>query len=304
MPAAIVENATTSAQRKIVGTVESLPAQCRDNIIKSPALIIIGEVCRLSGRYDWFSQKPLFGKRIIVARAKPGMSRLSDMLKASGGHVIELPCAKITPLTAPGCFLEGAIRRINEYTWLVFTSTVGVNVFFDYLIESGFDIRALYHLKVACVGAETEKEINKRGIKADYRPAEYNGAALARGLAKLIKDNEKLLIARAKDGAEELTRILTDKGIGFDDAPIYEKTRTGGQTIIDNVDFVAFTSSSSVEWFVESSQNPDYGKMKAVCIGERTAAAARSYGMHAYVSSEAVIDSMVEKIKELACGGF
>ena len=58
MPAAIVENATTTIQRKFLGTVETLPAIARENAVKSPTVIIIGEVCQLSERYDWFTKKP------------------------------------------------------------------------------------------------------------------------------------------------------------------------------------------------------------------------------------------------------
>jgi uroporphyrinogen III methyltransferase/synthase len=135
--------------------------------------------------------------------------------------------------------------------------------------------------------------VNKYGIKIEYRPDEYNGEALARGLASLVSDGEKLFIARAKNGAKDLTDILSSAGIAFDDVPIYEKIRSTERCNIINendFDFAAFTSSSAVE---------DFGKVKAVCIGERTAAAARAHGMEVYVSKEATIKSMIEKIREL-----
>jgi uroporphyrinogen III methyltransferase/synthase len=203
--------------------------------------------------------------------------------------------------------LEKIIAAIQDYSWLVFTSSVGVNVFFDYLIHSGCDIRMLGSLKTACVGSETEEEVQKRGIKVDYRPSEYNGASLARGLAALVKKGEKLLIPRAKAGEEELTRILVQEGIVFDDVPVYEKTidmertRAAVSMATENrADFAAFTSSSAVECFAKASAGMDLSAVKAVCIGERTAAAAKSYGMEVYVSAQATVESMVEKIKELA----
>jgi len=299
MPAAIVENATTGMQRKFVGTVETLPAMARENNVASPAVIIIGKVCTLSDRCDWVSKKPLLGRRVIVARAKAGRSNLSDRLREAGCYVTELSGAKITPLTSPGCHLEQTLEKINAYSWLVFTSGVGVNVFFDYLRKKGLDIRALHHLKVACVGSETEKELNERGVRAAYCPSEYNGAALSGGLSELVKSGERLFIARAKDGAEELTQILTDMGLAFDDVAIYEKT-PGERKIIDpSADLAAFTSSSAVEWFVRSAANMDLSKTKAVCIGDRTANTAKSYGMKVYISDQATVDSMVNKIKEL-----
>lgn len=299
MPAAIVENATTNAQRKYLGTVGTLPVIARENAIKSPAIIVIGKTCQLSERYDWFSQKPLLGKRIIVARVKPEASQLSDKLRELGCNVLETPCAKIIPLTARGCILETTLKTINDYAWLVFTSSIGVNVFFDYLNEAGFDIRMLYHLKIACVGIETEKEINKRGIKAAFRPTKYSGTALARGLSEMIEYGERLLIVRAKEATETLTEILTDARINFDDVPIYEKTSNYMKITEGNVDYVAFTSSSAVDWFTDAASDVDFNKLKAVCIGERTAAAARSYGMEVFVSKESTMDSMVDKIMEL-----
>ena len=319
MPAAIVENATTGIQRKFIGTVETLPLISNENNIESPAVIIIGKVCQLSGQYDWFGQKPLLGKRILVARAKPGISKLSDSLRDLGCHVTELPQGKITALTLPGCLIGEKIKVMNRYSWLVFTSSVGVNVFFDYLLEIGYDIRSLHHLKIACVGSETEREVNKRGIKSDYVPSEYNGAALGHGLSKLVKSGERLLIARAIDAGEDLTRILTDAGITYDDVSIYEKTYCAttadiAKTIYENIDYAAFTSSSAVEWFVSALigdannagnvgiGNANIGRfkgIKAVCIGERTASTARSYGMKVYVSEAATIESMVNKIMKL-----
>jgi len=290
MPAAIVENATVNSQRKFLGTVASLPEIARANNVKSPAVIIIGKVCQFSTRYDWFGQRPLCNKRIIVMRGKAGISKLSDSLRELGCDVIEMPCLRIVPL----CMIE-KLENIKDYSWLVFTSGAGVNIFFDYLIENGIDIRELNHLKIACVGIETKKEVNRRGIKVYYVPTEYNGTALAYGLTGLVKNGEKLFIARAKDADKDLTHILANAGVAFDDIPIYEKIRVATNVIVRNdFDFVAFTSSSAVECFAEIAT-----QIKAVCIGEKTAATARSYGMEVHVSKEATIMSMVEKIKEL-----
>jgi len=304
MPAAIVENATMNSQRKFLGTIAALPEIARANNVKSPAVIIVGKVCRFSARYDWFSQKPLRNKRIIVVRVKAGASKLSNSLRELGCDVIEMPCLRIAPLTSPGCMLGKKLENIKDYSWLVFTSGTGVNIFFEYLIENEIDIRELNHLKIACVGIETKKEVNKRGVKANYVPAEYNGAALARGLTGLVKNGDKLFIARAKDADKDLTHILADAGIAFDDVSIYEKakdikkTGTVANAILRNdFDFVAFTSSSAVECFAEIAAQ--FGKIKAVCIAEKTAATARSYGMEVYISKDATVMSMIEKIMEL-----
>ena len=306
MPAAIVENAAANSQRKFLGTLATLPEIARANNVKSPAVIIIGKVCQFSDRYDWFSRKPLRNRRVIVARVKHESSKLSDSLRELGCDVVEILCFKILPLTGVGCMLGKKLADIKNYSWLVFTSGAGVNIFFDYIIENEIDIRGLHQLKIACVGIETKREVNKHGIKADYIPAEYNGGALARGLAGLVKNGEKLLIARAKDADKDLTRILAEAGIAFDDVPIYEKVKeVKTDAVIDaiiakNFDFAAFISPSAVECFAKAAAHSQLDKIKAVCIAEKTAATARAYGMEAHVSTEATVMSMVEKIRELS----
>ena len=342
MPAAIVENATTYAQRKFIGTVATLPSIAKDNAAASPAVIIIGEVCRLSERYDWFGGKPLLGRHIIVARAKsmPDLQvagepngaaeggpaahapatpqyqddrgaayayTLPDKLRELGCRVTEMPGAKFIPLTGPGSPLEQAILSLDGYAWLVFTSGAGVGTLFDYLMGAGIDVRRLCHLKIACVGRETEKELNRRGLTAAYRPEEYNGAALASGLSEISNaEGGRLLVAGAKDGAEDLTRILSERAIPFDYIAVYDKvydteqSRAALEKIKNNIiDYAAFTSSSAVDAFARSAGYMDMSGLKAVCIGRRTAATAASYGMEVFISDEATIDSMIKKIKEL-----
>ena len=120
-----------------------------------------------------------------------------------------------------------------------------------------------------------------------------------------LESSSPLLIARAKDGAEDLTRILSAEGIAFDDVPIYEKTPCPEQVreklkTAGDADFAAFTSSSAVSSFAQAAKGLNLGGIKAVCIGETTAATALSYGMEVYVSPKATIESMVEKIEELS----
>ena len=299
MPAMVVENATYNIQRKFIGTVTTLPSIASENNVKSPAIIIVGKVCLLSERYDWFSKKPLHGISIIVARAAPGVSKLSEKLKDLGCDVHTMPSPELIPLLSEGCLLETVIDNIHSYSWLIFTSAFGVNVFFDYLKDRGFDIRRLHHLKTACVGIETERELGKRGIVTDYRPDEYNGKALAQGLIERVKDGEKLLIARAKDGAEDLTARLMSAGINYDDTAIYEMKHEYRQTEFPKAEYAAFTSSSAVDRFAVYVGEANISKFKAVCIGKSTEETAKSYGMETFISKEATIVSMVETIQNL-----
>lgn len=55
MPAAIIEKGTSSQQKVIAGTLETLPDLVRALNLKSPSLIIVGQVVALNKRLQWFT---------------------------------------------------------------------------------------------------------------------------------------------------------------------------------------------------------------------------------------------------------
>ena len=308
VPAAVVENATTFSQRKFVGDIETLYDIAKKNNVVSPSVIIVGKVCSLSDKLDWFSKKPLFGKKVIVTRARTSASVLSEQLKELGCYVLETPCIRIVPLlqnTQNNVELTNAIENIKNYSWLVFTSGTGVDLFFDYLSDINFDIRKLHHIKFAAVGSETKRTIQKRGIFVDYTPEQYNGRELAKGLLSQIQKDEKILIARAKTGSEEILEIFTNNGIDFENIALYDTLYETGQydnvaeMIANNqIDYVTFTSSSTVEGFVKTFPDIDLKNINGLCIGEQTVETAKKYGIQTIMSEKATISSMIEKLKE------
>jgi uroporphyrin-III C-methyltransferase/precorrin-2 dehydrogenase/sirohydrochlorin ferrochelatase/uroporphyrin-III C-methyltransferase len=53
-PAAAVENGTTPRQRRVLGTLASLPERVAAAGMKPPTLIIVGRVVSLAGTLDWY----------------------------------------------------------------------------------------------------------------------------------------------------------------------------------------------------------------------------------------------------------
>src|ERR1019366_9534056 len=99
-PAMAVRWATRPDQETLTGTLATLPASIVQSGMKPPATIIVGEVVRLREKLNWYEQLPLFGKQIVVTRAKGQADALSTRLRALGAGVIELPPIAIQP--APG----------------------------------------------------------------------------------------------------------------------------------------------------------------------------------------------------------
>ncbi len=307
VPAAVIENGTRPDQRKIVATLESLYENACKNKIKSPSIIVVGEVCSLSEKYDWFSKRPLFGKKIIVTRPKISGNSLSKKLKEIGAEVYDYPCIEINEIPVNER-MEKALEHISEYSWLVFTSKNGVNIFFDYLKKKRKDFRFLKDVKIAAIGSQTSDTLAQYGIYADFMPEKYDGKSLSEGLCKIAMQHEKILLLRALKGSEEIIGVLKENHMEFDDIGIYDTVYTSThrqemKTLVENSRelTVTFTSASTVEGFVKSLDTVDLSKVTGICIGDQTAQVAQKYGIKHYISAEATIDSMILKIKELMC---
>ncbi|SHH99897.1 uroporphyrinogen-III synthase [Sporobacter termitidis DSM 10068] len=304
-PAAVLEKGTTADQRRVVSTLKALPADAERQSIATPAIIVVGRVCALAEKFHWAEDRPLGGARVIVTRPRSLASGLSKKLYALGAEVVEIPAIQTVGIENNN-ELQAAIKRLNEYQWLVFTSQAGVDVFFDILRRNRTDIRCLAGLKFAAIGTATEKAIADRGIFVDCMPATYDAASLGRALAEAVKPGEKLLIPRARIGSPDLTAALDRQGISYDDIPVYDTVyESGGVPPLDEmlktrrIDYVAFTSASTVRGFASMAGAADFEKLTAVCIGEQTAREAKKLGMKTEVSDEVTIDSLTAKIAAL-----
>lgn len=299
MPAALVENGTRAYQRKLVGTIENLYEKAQVEKFKSPSVIIVGKVCTLSKDFDWFSRRELFGTKIIVTSPKNSKGRLQKELRSLGAEVYDLPMIEIEPLQVEA-ELKKEILQINDYKYLMFTSKNGVSMFFDYLEKLGKDARILWNTKIVAIGPSTAETLKTYGVIADFIPKHYNANSLVEALIPEMKAEEKVLILRAEMGTYDLIQGLEEADIPYKELKIYKSTYVEQEEVEaitkENV-MVCFTSASTVESFMQN--HPHIEHITGICIGEQTADTAAKYGMVTYVSNQATIGSMIEKIKEI-----
>ncbi|TYQ12742.1 UNVERIFIED_CONTAM: uroporphyrinogen III methyltransferase/synthase [Acetivibrio alkalicellulosi] len=306
-PAAIIEKGSYPEQRMVAGTIENIYEIASNSQIKSPSIIVVGKVCELGDKYDWFTKRPLFGKKIMVTRPKMSGNTLSIKLRNLGAKVYDFPCIEIEEIPNNE-MLKNEISSMCDYSWLVFTSKNGVAIFFDYMLMKKIDFRVLGNIKIAAIGSQTAQSLKERGIIADFVPQIFDGEHLVKGLLEKIDKNDNVLLLRALMGTEEIPKILGDGGIPFKDIPIYntllknENSQHMKKLIDENeVDFVTFTSASTVDGFINSMPKVDLSKVTGICIGDKTALRAKHYGIKHVISDEATIDSMITKILDLEC---
>lgn len=307
MPAAVLQQGTTAGQKRIVATVGTLKKEVDRQGVQTPAIIVVGGVCEVADRFEWYEKLPLAGCKIVVTRPKELISQMADRLRKQGAEVLELPAIALSPVEDDRKIQE-CLERLEKYQWIAFTSPSGVKIFFEFLRKNGKDIRALGKAKIAAIGKGTKRELEERGIYPDLMPEVFDGASLGKKMAECCEENSHILIPRAAIGNTEIIRELSvRKDLVVDDVATYE-TRYEVQSVIDEtgafergeIAYAVFTSASTVRGFVHALPGLEYSKVKAVCIGKQTAAQAKEYGMHTYTAKEASIDSLVELVIQLA----
>lgn len=300
-PSAVVERGTTPTQRRVSAPLGELPQRTAEAEIGSPAVIIVGGVCTLADRLDWFGALPLKGRRVVVTRPKERAGTLAARLRDLGAEVWEYPCIETVPIE-PCPAMERAVEHIAFYEWLVFTSPAGVERLWQFLEAQELDARALGPVKLAAIGPGTDRALRTHGLRADLIPEVYDAAHLGQALARRAEG--RILLLRAQEGSHALVAALQAARLEYDDVPVYQ-TRYEGvpsstlQTALaaGEIDDVTFTSASTVKAFLALvGAGANLSGIRGICIGEQTAAEARRAGISVVVARQATIDAMVERM--------
>lgn len=306
-PVAVIKDGTQPAQITVVGTLDNIVTKVQKEHLKPPAVIIVGEVVRLRKKLRWFDNRPLFGKRILVTRARQQASALSNLLIAQGAQPVELPTIDIKPL-ADTAELDKAIANLHNYHWIVFTSVNGVTMFFQQLYRRHQDARALYQLKVGAIGPATAKALEAKGIMPDYIPRVYTGRGIISGLKKYGISGQRFLIPRADIADDDLVQGIGKLGAEVDAVASYQTVSVNSASSqvkqrlsSGDIDVITFTSSSTVSSLVAmfGDRKELLRHARIACIGPKTAGTATSAGLNVdIIAREQTIPGLVAAIEE------
>ncbi len=256
MPVAIVENATSSRQRTINCKLLNLKEIVVAKKVRPPALFIIGPTAGMNSELSWFDRKPLFGKRIVVTRAKDQAKTLTDLLAKQGAEPYHLPTIRTSLKAEETEHIEKLTD--NRYDWIVFSSENGVRYFFEYLEQKDLDARALSGSKIAVIGSGTALRLSGYGLRYDFMPKSFTSHSLTKEMAeKYDLDGAKVLRVKGYFSEDPLSDRLVEFGAEVDKLQVYDIEREdpdpesvkklleiGAQAVI-------FTSKSTVENFFD-----------------------------------------------------
>ena len=272
-PVALVRWGTKTVQEVLVSTLEHVVEDVAKAQLKAPAIIVVGDVVNLREKLQWFDNKPLFGKTVVVTRARSQASAFREKLAAQGANVVE----------------------------------AAVRYFFDALYKEGKDTRALGNSKVAAIGCATARELHKYGIVPDIIPVDYKAESAVEALEEELNAGDSVLLIQPKVARDVIPRCLRHRNMDVDILRLYETTQDTSQqealvTALTEgtVDYITFTSSSTVTNTIQLLGDDALallGKTKIACIGPITAATAMSAGLKpAIISDVYTTDGLVNAI--------
>jgi len=301
-PAMAVRWATRADQETVVGTLGTLTGMLAG--MKPPATIVVGEVVRLREKLDWYGRLPLYGKRIVVTRAREQADALGAALSALGAGVIELPTIEIGPAADSGP-LDRAIAELGCYDWLIFTSANGVRFFVDRLD----DLRKL-RAKICAIGPATRAAVEALHVEVDLMGKEYVAEGLLEAFAAHDLAGRRVLLPRAAVARDLVPVELAKRGARVDVVEAYRTVAPAGlaerarEVFARRPDCVTFTSSSTVRNCVEAAGVQALDGVRVASIGPITSATARELGVVVTVEArpftiEGLVDAVVGLYTEM-----
>ncbi|QGU06352.1 Siroheme synthase [Corynebacterium occultum] len=317
-PTSVTVHGTTRLQRTYdttLGTLGKLDAELEGKLV-----VTLGKGVDNRSKYSWWENRPLYGWRVLVPRAKPQAAAMSTRLSGHGAIPQEVPTISVEPPRNPAQ-MERAIKGIVEgrYQWVAFTSVNAVEAVWEKITEIGLDARAFAGVRLAAVGQKTAAAVSALGLTPELLPerTRQNAAGLVEVFPEYVEDLDpvgRVLLPRADIATDVLVDGLQELGWEVDDVVAYRTVRAAPPSaeIRDMIksggfDAVCFTSSSTVKNLVGIAGKPHQRTIIA-CIGPMTKATAEELGLRVDVMPEIaeipnLVDALADHVAELRAAG-
>ena len=251
----------------------------------------------------------LLNTTVLITRPQEQSIELVRAIEERRGRALVVPMIQISP---PDSWDEcdRALSRLESYDGVIFSSVHGVDGLLRRALDRGIENEDLVRCEFFAVGEKTRERIEQAGLRVEFVPEEFTGAALARELLKRPVAGKRFLLPRGDRGREEVKSILEQAGASVD-APVVYRNRTPSpeerERLVDviadgEVDVVLFASPSAARNFAavvpaHLMLQPD-GHPRVVVIGPTTAAAVRELGFHVdAVAKESSVPGLISAIE-------
>ncbi|HEY2775716.1 MAG TPA: uroporphyrinogen-III C-methyltransferase [Candidatus Binatia bacterium] len=264
-PATGIRWGTLPRQKTVTSTLARIGVDA-EALVRPPVIFVVGDVAALASELSWYEKLPLFGRRIVVTRARHQAAALASRLEAGGADIIEFPTIEMRDLVVS----DGDFDKATSAGWLVLTSVNGVESFFRQFLAKRRDLRELAGVRLAAIGPATREAIEARGLNVDVQPDEYVAEALLEALGDV--SGQRIVLARAETAREVLPDVLQRRGAVVDVVSLYRTSTpeapADAPAALGEFDMATFTSSSTVTGFDSLCG----GRARQVLNGRRVAA--------------------------------
>lgn len=303
---AVISNGISAKERVFYTRLKDLERVVQKEQVQTPCIIVVGDVVGIGKELavggsnaknecrHMAPEHPLFGKSVLMTGTRSMVSKLLPQIQRYGGEGIAM--SLIETVYEPSADFERAMRDLHAYTYLIFTSSNGIEAFFRYIreqvrLEGSFDQRSLAHLKFAVIGEGSRDTLRSYGYVEDFMPSAYTSIALADELLPRLGEEDNILIIRAKEANPYLTQALEKVNLRFTDAYIYcthvDRRRIEElHRVLSTVDYVTLASPSAVNaWFEMMGNRKNPQDVKIASIGPETTKACERLGIHVDITA-------------------
>ncbi len=301
--AAIISKGTTARQKCMTGTLCSIPSLAKKEKLETPAVVVVGNIVNRREQICWFEESFLHGTKVMLTGTKYFTKKLSSLLEEKGAEAVCLGLIETQPIKSKA--LDEALSHMENYDYLIFTSSNGVLYFLERLKDLGIDIRSIGNVKIGAIGQGTKETLNQAGLTCPILPLEYTSASLSRKLTFLAKEKDRFLLLRAKESSSILPKTLEKAGIYYEDIPLYETFQDMRKEELllrsmEDVDYIVFASEQAALAYKKmAGEKKTPGRF--VAIGPVTARKMRELSMEVHVEArepraEEIVHAIVEDV--------
>lgn len=219
--------------------------------------------------------KPLLNRRVLITRATNQAGSFRARLEALGAKVIEFPVIAVFP-PEDARPLERAAAAASSYDWIVFTSANAADVFLP-RVKRGGEWRA----RICAVGPATKAAVEAHGLTVAMVPEAFVGEGIAAAFAGHDLSNRRVLLPRAAVARDVVPDALRSLGAKVDVVEAYRTGLPEPAPVLPAgpVDWVTFTSSSTVKNFLALGGGALLSGAKVASIGPVTSDTLRMHSV-------------------------
>jgi len=291
-PAALIERGWSPEERLVVGTLGDIVERAKEADVKSPAILVVGDVVSLSEK--------LRPATIAILRPDNRGDESERIARDLGFRPILAPSIAFWKLPLPNDLLE----RIRMADCVVFTSATGAEI----ALRDAELADLLGRSVLATIGPRTKDALVERGLSVAVVPDSFSSKGLAEALAPRFKH---VLLLRSAKGSAELVAILEEAGVEVDEVHLYDiapshDPRLDWLILRGRPDVFAFTSGSTAKNLIERAKELSaeadlrerLARAKVAAIGPPTRAELERLGVRVDIVPETyTFESMLEEIR-------